>query len=113
MGRSVLRVDMGSGAQVWRCGELVLLEDEALPSLRSAARHGARRHRRQGGRLPGAARREGVPVVFVTSNAEYGARWMRAASLLAQGPTPEQGLARVRELLGSGLAGTAFPDATP
>ncbi len=113
VGRSVLQVDMSANAQVWRCGELVLLEDEALPSP-----------------LPprvtvlGATdgkvdvylelrEEEGVPVVFVASNGQWGARWMRAASLLAQGPTPEQGLARVRETLGSGLAGTAFPQPAP
>ena len=54
---------------------------------------------------------DGKPWVFNTSVGAWGARWLRAADLYDDAGGGEAGAKKVREVLGSGLAGTAFPSA--
>lgn len=112
MARSVLQTDLASNAQVWRCGDMVLLDGDKLPSPLPPRVTVLGANDGKEDVFLELREEEGVPVVFVASNAEWGARWVRAASLMAASPDAEQGKARVREQLGSGLAGSAFP-ATP
>ncbi len=107
--RSLLQVDMGSGAEVWRCADMVMLEDAQIPSPLPprVTVVGA-----TDGRVDvylELREEDGVPTAFVTSNAEWGARWMRAAALMGEAPSPEEGAARVKAALGSGLGGSALP----
>lgn len=109
LARSLMPIDQSRGEEIWRCADMVLLETGSLPSPLPprVTVLGASDGRTEV--FLELREEEGVPVAFVASHAEHGARWMRAASLWAEAGGGEAGAARVREVLGEGLGGVAFP----
>lgn len=113
MGRPVLPSDVGPSAEGWMCGGLVLLEGDALPDPLPPRLVVVGTRQGEVNLFLEIREEEGTPWVFVTSNAEWGARWLRAASLYAEAGGGEAGAARVRAALGEGLVGPAFPGQAP
>ena len=102
---------LASAPGPWRCGEWTMLEGESWPvnfpprMLVMGATDG------NDSVFIEARIEDGKPWVFNTSVGAWGARWLRAADLYDDAGGGEAGAKKVREVLGSGLAGTAFPSA--
>lgn len=107
MGRTAYPTDPDpeGGQGLWSCADLRIIPGEALPVPFPT-------HVLVIGATDGVDAvflelrlEDEVPWVFVSSNAEWAARWVRAANLLEEG-----GSSAVSAELGTGLAGLAFPN---
>lgn len=97
----------------WRCADWALLDGDAWPAelpprmLLLAATDG------RDAVFLSVRDEGGAPTVFNTSVAEWGARWTRAADLFDAAGGGSAGAGQVRQVLGTGLRGVAFPKESP
>lgn len=93
----------------WRCGDWEMFEEEVWPAELPPRMMLVAMGDGQDSVFLAVRMEDGAPMVFNTSAAEWGARWVRAADLYDAAGGGEAGARRVREVLGTGVRGVAFP----
>lgn len=113
LARSTDLLDVAADNSGWRCNGLTLIDADGLPAElppkitvlgASDGQHDVFLDLRE---------EDGVPTIFSANDPEGAGRWIRAAELVASAGDATAGAQRVRETLGTGLAGSAFPSQNP